>query len=180
MFTINLLPSQEKKHLVAAESLRIIFFFGYIAIGLLCIVGGLLLPTYIPLMLTVRDREEVLSFEQRAARELEISDTAQHLRSVSELVESLRGAFQDDAAASSLIDFFFVAAGPLSLETIIVKQDGTVNMSGRAATRRDLLDFEKTLRELNLFQDVLFPLTNIVQQRDIHFSVQARLKEGLK
>ena len=102
------------------------------------------------------------------------------MRSISELVGSLKGAFQDDAAASSLIDSLFVAAGSLSLETIIVRPDGMLNISGRAATRRDLLDFEKRLRELNLFQDVLFPLTNIVQQRDIHFSVQARLKAGLK
>lgn len=177
---INLLPLGEQKNLMAAEFHRIIFFFGSMAIGLSCIVGGLLLPTYIPLMLTVRDREEVLLFEQRAARELEVSDTAQHLRRVSELVESLRGIFQDNARTSSLVDSFFTAAGSLSLETIIIKPDGTVNMSGRATTRRDLLDFEKTLRELNLFQDVLFPLTNIVQQRDIHFSVQAHLKEGLK
>ena len=180
MGMINLLPPGEQKHLAAAELRRIIFFFGSIVIGLLCIVGGLLVPTYIPLMLTMRDREEMLSFEQRAARELEISDTAQQVRSISELVGSLKGAFQDDAAASSLIDSLFVAAGSLSLETIIVRPDGMLNISGRAATRRDLLDFEKTLRELNLFQDVLFPLTNIVQQRDIHFSVQARLKAGLK
>ena len=60
MGMINLLPPGEQKHLAAAELRRIIFFFGSIVIGLLCIVGGLLVPTYIPLMLTRGDREEIL------------------------------------------------------------------------------------------------------------------------
>ncbi len=180
MFTINLLPVREQKNLAAAEFHRAILFFGFIAMGVLCIVSMLLLPTYFFLVYIANDREETLLFEQRAARELEVSETAQHLRSVSTLVELLRSASQNDAHASSLIDSFFSGAESVSLETIIIKSDGTLNISGRAATRRDLLDFEKMLRDLNRFQDVIFPLTNIVQQRDIHFSVRAHLKEGLR
>lgn len=177
MLTTNLLPPAEKEEIWYEETQRIVRFF---AVGILsaCVLAVILLfPAYFSLSLEEKELERSLRIEEDASRSLNIDAELQKIRTYENRIKSIRDFVSKPATASTMLEEFFDNTGSgIMLVSLTVKKQGDVAITGVASTRRDLLRFEKTLRDANMFQDISFPISNIVRETNINFTLQGKLK----
>lgn len=178
MLTINLLPAEEKKLLVIEEWRRIAQFFGIGIAGVLLAGIAIFLPSYVRLFLHAQDLERALRFEEEASKELKVQETIVRARDVRTVFDSVRIFLNDGARGSPTLEFFFRDTPGITVLSIGVHKDGVIALTGFAGSRRNLLDFEKMLRDSGRFQELSFPLSNIVRESNIHFSIQGKLKSS--
>ncbi|MBI2122465.1 MAG: hypothetical protein HYT98_05130 [Candidatus Sungbacteria bacterium] len=177
MLTINLLPSAEKEGVWHEETQRIIRFFttGILSACALAIV--LIFPIYFSLLLEERELERSLNVEEAASRNLNIDAELQKIRTAENRIKLIRDFISTPATASTMLEKFFENTGSgITLISLTVKKQGDVAITGIATTRRNLLRFEKTLRDASMFQDISFPISNIVRETNINFTMQGKLK----
>mgnify|MGYP001575828911 CR=1 FL=1 len=177
MLTANLLPPAEKRFLALERIRRIISFFA-VLIGAAFVLGiFFILPTYFVLTFEVKELLHSLDIEEKASRELDVDaifDKASNLRKA---MAAIRGGGETSRKSSELMDdFFLIKSGAVSITTLNIRKDGTFSISGIAQTRRSLLDFEGALRDSGKFQDISSPFSNIIPERNIHFTLQGKYK----
>lgn len=177
MLTTNLLTPQEKKAVRLEEARRLVMFFAGLSAAGLAIVSSLLLPSYLPLVMQRRGLEESLFLEEQAAERFQVKKTLLSLREVLAEINVLKTQVTAPAKASEILEQFLAPAeGGITIAFLGIKNDGEVMLNGLAATRKDLLQFEKTLRESNKFEDITSPLSNIIRETNINFSIRGKLK----
>ncbi len=176
MLTTNLLPEQEKKAIWLEESRRLILFFTGFVVVELVIVSFLLLPAYLPLVMQRRGLEESLRLEEEAAEHFQVKKTLVALRETVAEINLLKAQTLAPAKASEILDQFLSSGSGITIAFFGIKSDGEVVLNGTAAARKDLLQFEKTLRESNKFEDITSPLSNIIRENNINFSIRGKLK----
>lgn len=157
------------------EAFRIVNFFGFTASVIFCAGVLSLLPSYLPLMLQQKEEERALRVEEEAAKKLKSEELIIEAAKGKALARSLEGALKTRPRAHALLEELFSDAQEINVLMISLNKDGNVALTGFAQTRDDLLQFEKMLRESEHFQDISFPLSNIIQEADITFSMRARL-----
>lgn len=176
MLTTNLLPPQSQKAVRLEEVRRIIRFF---AIGIAFILAfGLLIlaPSYFLNIAVRQELERSLALEKEASARLGVGDLTARISATSRVFRSLKENVSLSVRASRVSDEIFNRAGSgIEIKQLSIRA-GDVVMRGRAAARRDLLDFEKRLRESEMIQDISSPLKNIIKETDITFDIQVRLK----
>lgn len=177
MLAINLLPREEKQVIIYEEWRRLIRFFGISMCGALGIGMVGILPSYFPLALRIQELRRSLALEERALEDLKIKEAEISLRVARHRVEEIQKILDASGGASNFLKPFLDTMTMVSINAISGGRKGTFSMSGRAPTRRALLQFEDALRAAGKFQDIYFPLSNIVQEVDINFTVQGTLKE---
>jgi Tfp pilus assembly protein PilN len=175
---MNLLPVQEKKELRRNEMLRLIQLFsaGCIVIFLVGIV--FLLPIYLPLWFEQREIVKTLLIQEEASRRARIGETSGTIRSLRSTLRTVRAGIGGKTSyASGLLEEIFTKAGPkISFQAFSIRGIA-VTLSGVASTRRSLLDFEERLRSSGHFDNISVPLSHIVRDVDISFTLQGKLKE---
>lgn len=175
MLSINLLPIEEKRNIEREELRRLIRFLGMGIAAVFFIASALLLPAYFPIALERRELTRALAFEQDASEKLTGASIGSP-RSLRVRVDAIRSLSSGVGSASRIFGDLFAGAGDVRFHTISIKKDGTFALTGFARTRKELLDFEKAFRASGKFQEVFFPLSNIVQESNINFSAQGMLK----
>lgn len=178
MLTINLLPVEEKKILAIEEGRRIFRFFGMGMVGILLAGIAIFLPSYVRIFLRAQDMERALRFEEEASKELEVQDIIARARQVRIVVDSVQAFLNDGARGFAALEFFFGDTPGITVLSIGIHKDGLVAVTGFADSRRNLLNFEKILRDSGRFQELSFPLSNIVRESNIHFTMQGKLKSS--
>lgn len=177
ILSTNLLPSQEKKSLQFEEGRRTVLLFSVIATGIFLVGLVFLVPSYIPVIIQRNNLEEQLLLEEQASVQLKIGETIQRVRSIKGELGSVRTSLSEYDRASKILGQFLDTAGPgIVIGVLTVKKEGGVSITGHAGRRRDLLGFEKILRDSNLFQEISLPLSNIIRETDVPFFIQANLK----
>lgn len=177
MLTTNLLPSSEKKILKREETRRTILFFAVAYSAVFFLTSFLLLPTYLPLVVQRQELLRQLEIEEEASRKLGVEESIKELRSVSTGVVSLRTYASVPPRASASLTELLDKAGPgITINLVSVKKDGSVAILGSAARRGNLLALEKALRESGRFQEISSPLSNIIRETDINFSIEGKFK----
>lgn len=178
MLLTNLLPPEEKKMLHLEQSRRMIQFFCFTTTAVLSMGLVFLLPSYFNLWFQIKNSARALQSKQEAARELEAQKTLERVQRFQAVLASVQAFAHGGAGFAEPIEYFFRTAetyGAL-VTSITLKRDGSINVAGVGATRRGLLDFEKALRASNRLQNISFPLSNIIEERNAHFTLQARLR----
>lgn len=179
MLTANLLPPQEKKLLKREMSRRLIkFFAGGITI-VLTFGSILILPSFFALYFQERELERSFLFEKEASESLGIPKTIADFRKFDVLLDSLASFAGGASRASDILDEMIKSAGPgVAVTSLTVRKGGEVTMLGVARGRSDLLNFEKNLRDSGRFQNISSPLSNIVRENNINFTLQGTLKSA--
>lgn len=175
MLNTNLLPVQEKKLIRLEEIRRIIRFFALFEIAILIIGSVFLTPTYFPLFFERRELENTLLFTQQASKDLRVTETISQAGQLKAQINSLAVLLQNSQKTSLLLEKIFFDNGDVNLNNMNIKNN-TVSLSGFARTRNDLLGFEKKIRNADIFEEVSFPLSNIIKEINITFTVQGKLK----
>ena len=178
MLTINLLPAEEKKLIAIEEWRRISQFFGIGMAGVLLAGIAIFLPSYVRLFLHAQDLERALRFEEEASKELEVQQIIARASEIRTVFDSVRTFLNDGARGSGIMEFFFDDTPGITVLSIGVHKDGIIALAGFSRSRRNLLDFEKKIRDSGRFQELSFPLSNIVKENNFRFSMQGKLKSS--
>ncbi len=65
----------------------------------------------------------------------------------------------------------------LIINNITINKDaGTINFSGYASTRTNLLDFKASLENSGYFNEIDFPINNLLAQSNINFTINTTFK----
>lgn len=179
MFTINLLPSQEKKLVRLEEARRALRFFA-MGLAFIFIVGSALLsPSFLPLFLERRELERSLHLEEEAGRALGVEGTMARTKTLRIAVSSIKAFIRAPSNASAALEgLWSQSRDGITLINVTMKRGGEVVLTGIAQNRKDLLRFEKNLRDSGKFQDISSPLSNIIKENNISFTFQGKLKSS--
>lgn len=180
MLDTNLLPPEARKALWYEEQRKLVVFFVILMSGIFLAGFALIVPSYASIEAEESGLNDRLRFEEGVTEKLLVNQSVARIIGVKSEISKVRGYFENSGAGSEfLTDFLGRAGGGILVSYLSVAKDGVVTIQGRAATRRDLLAFEKQLRESSLLQDISFPLSSIVRDKDIDFSIQGKLKQPL-
>lgn len=176
MLTINLIPTQEKKNLRLEVARRIIILLTEWLIIFLSIASILLLPSYFPLFLEYRELKRQAEIEEEASRQLKISEFKSESRKIQRDIESIKSASARRSKISEIVNSLLKETEGIAISELIIQKQENIIINGQAATRRDLLDFEKKLRNISEIRNISTPLSNIVKETNINFTTQGKLK----
>lgn len=177
MLTTNLLPIEEKKLVRFEQDRRLVKFFGISATTIALVGAILLLPSYVLLLSYHKNLEQTLELGEAAAEKLQASEllAAAHTRET--MIKDARAYLMRPPRAFALLDSFTPSDAPgVSVNSFMVQSGNMILINGFAASRHDLLNFEKKIRDANILQNLSFPVSNIVRSKDINFTMQGKLK----
>lgn len=176
MLTTTLLPQSYKNTLHREHARQMIQFFAA-GISFVLVVGCvLLLPSYFTLTFVRAEAERALAIEEGAASALHV---AEHMAAADALrtnVVALRGFIEKPKTASDTVGLFLAPRPGITVTQFIIAPGEKVTIRGIAGTRRDLLNFETELRANGALQELSSPLSNIIRETAINFSIEGTLK----
>lgn len=176
MLNTNLLPHGEKKLIYFEELYRIVLLFASVLTGIFVVGSILLLPSYLPAVLTKRDLERRLALEKKASAQFKVEETISQIAEIEKTLFSIKTYVVRPQQASLLLKKFSEPITGIYIQNLTVTKDGSIALNGKAATRRDLLAFERKLRESGQFQQVISPPSNIAKESNINFTLEAKIK----
>jgi hypothetical protein len=177
MLTANLLPHQEKKAVTREEWRRVIRILASALLSALIIGVVLLAPSYISLLLQIRELERERTVEEDASRVLELNLARNEADEAAGAIDIVRRAASSRPHTRQLLDAIVRDQPGIAIFSLTIKDAVSVSLEGRAAERNNLLSYEQTLRESGLFAEISSPLSNIIRQTDIMFMLQGTLHQ---
>lgn len=178
---VNVLPQATKRSHARRYYAHLVAVALFLTAGVFFVGGALLIPSYL-LSTTQADSYEryrdalsgSIGLKEREKTEIVVLSLAERLRILS--VYSERGRVVD-ALASVLarqpeeIAITGIAAG---------RADGgfTISLQGVAETRSDLLAFVDTLRENTALVNVTLPVSQLVVEQEVPFSISAEFRNA--
>lgn len=178
MLATNLLPPERKK-LIEWEMTRRLSLFLALGFSLVFLAGAvLLLPSFVLLYFEERSLEDAAVLEKQASTDLRVDEVFSRAQAVRSALSLVSTAVSEGPRASKIIEEFSEDAGAagITLTSLVSKKDGSITLVGIAPGRRDLLDFEKRLRDSGKFQEINYPLSSILPGTNIKFTFQGKLK----
>jgi hypothetical protein len=178
MLTANLLPSEEKKLIKLDEYRRMASFFG---IGIVLVLGiglVLLLPSYIFLSAEKKNMKEEDASQAELIEKLKLGEIFSHATQIKGLLTQTGAFLGRDQRASQLVRIFFADASGVRVQGFSLSGDGSITLQGFAATRDDLLNFQKQLQDSHMLDALTFPISDIVRSTNIQFTMTGKLKPG--
>ena len=158
MLTANLLPKEEAKLATNDVFRRIIIFFTVCFVTIFIVGAVLLLPSYLPIFHNFRELTRTLAVEEEASAKLRVHEVSKEIKNTKMSLTSLQSFFEESSRASGLMENIFIRAKNITLFSLMIDKDVALSLQGRASTRRDLLEFERSLRESEIFKELSLPL----------------------
>jgi len=163
---LNLMPPSKKRSLQKGlvlgffQTLSLLFFLAVLSlVGTLLLVRNQMLASYQEL----KQRSAVAVSNESASIMADIKQTNQYLKETSALQEAFI------PWADILEDITALIPDRARLEKLEFDSAGNIRLQGFAATRDDALAMLKKFRETPYLTDVVSPLSNILQKKDVSF-----------
>lgn len=174
MLTLNLLPPQQKKNLNYEIDRRMVQFLGFWFSAVIIIFGVLMLPAFFFISFEQSEVEHVKKVEEEAQKAAHTSELEEKIRGTNALLDIiLAREYKKKDVASFLGEILSGAPAGVSV-TLIVHEPlkNHVNISGAADTRGALLKFVDFLKKAPEIKNVSSPVSNIIRQQNINFSLE--------
>lgn len=179
MLLFNLLPPEKKIERATEKQIRVAVVWGWSVAALLLFFTLLLLPSYF-----------VASFQhQEILRNLALTEESPIIQRIADIRRSLTALKQNafdiekiskETGLFSAIIADIVGALPQDIIPTAIQFDGgnrKMILYGLARRRNSLVALEQALRELPRVEDVSVPLSDLVQNIDIPFSITITIKK---
>lgn len=176
MHIINLLPIEQKKNISREETRRLVQCIAALLSACFIIGSSLLFPSFLPLHFERVEWERTLAIGEEAAKVLRTNEISTRIHTLQSGLRSFSAFIEESGGIFPLLSTLVERKPGITLSTVVIRANGEVLLSGNAETRRSLLDFERSLRDGGLFQEIVSPLYNIIRERDIFFTMQGKLK----
>lgn len=175
MLSINLLPKEDKDKFYQEVWRRFILFFAMSLAFIFIFGSALLLPTLLPVFFERREFTKYLVTQNDTYQRLKIGEELQQAEVIKNNLQVVKDFVSQDFKASPILDYLAGGSFPgIKILVVNVTKTGGISMAGTTEGRRELLDFEDTLRQSGKFNDVYSPLPNIVRGSN-DFTVQAKV-----
>ncbi len=178
MLQLNLL-SPEAKAALAYERYRraVLWFGGGLAVALLIFLV-LLLPTYFFLIFQRGEVLRALELEMRSEEFLKSREVESFIREVNALARAIRVEEASRITLSPLLAEVIRALPPaVTISSLqFEERRRELALTGHADTRAAFLQTLANLRANPRFESLSSPITNIIRDRDIDFTLKATLK----
>ncbi|MBI3273656.1 MAG: hypothetical protein HYZ69_00775 [Candidatus Colwellbacteria bacterium] len=178
MLSANLLPPEQKTIVMRELTGRTIRFFAAVFVFVFFLHTIFILPFFFSTYFIKNVLERSLALEQGAAEKLRVPKIAEEALGLKNMLKKIfTHAAESDKASLSFKKFFEFAETGVTLSTVHIEQNGTIFLTGTASTRRNLLLFEKELRQSGRFLEISSPLSNIIEETNAQFTIRGILKE---
>ena len=176
---INLLPQQEKKKILGAYRLRLGVIVLWVVLALFLVAGASLAPSYIRVNSNSSELAAELA-EKKVSTPVGGEQAQAELARIKEEITRLKPAPENDLTASALTTLV-LAQKPVGIDISSVAFANvhpvtTMQLSGVAATREDLLVFQRNLKSDPRFTDVKYAQSFIIQKTNITFQLTITIK----
>lgn len=180
MLTTNLLPENDKKTISLVKTARLMRVIAFAMASLLIANAVFLLPTFLPLLFERRELRRELVTGKEAREKFQTNTRFQEMKKLSGAVKEIRSYISHPQYASRILDAIadHGIAG-IFVETVTVSEAGAVSITGRAATRKALIDFEEKFKASEYMENISSPLSNIIRESNISFTMQGNLKPAI-
>ena len=173
MLTLNLLPPQQKENLNYEIDRRMVQFLGFWVFAVVMIFGVLVLPAFFFISLQQSEAERAKSIEEgalQAARTTELEEKILRINNLLGVIVAREGKKQDTSPFLKEILSMSPAGVSIALITY-TPAESRATVAGLAATRSELLKFIDLLKKSPGIKTVTSPVSNIIQEEDISFSL---------
>lgn len=120
--------------------------------------------------------ERAAKIEEEGGRRLRVSKTASNARNIKNIMFSVKNSVSLPAEISKLFNSIFSKGTGIIINEMIIQKKENLIINGMASTRKSLLEFEKKLRDSSHIQNLSSPLSNIIKETNINFTLQGKLK----
>lgn len=174
---LNLLPKNEQEELKIEFNIRFLKFFGISILAILLISAALLFIVYWGLKIQTTANKKNLEIIQTGESGKKIIFMEQKIREINNKTSKI------SQIQNSLIDPLPIFYKIVSLipEGIILKninidfEKKEVNSSGHADLRENLINFQDNLEKSDFAKDISRPLSDLLKQKDINFTINFKL-----
>ena len=180
MLTTNLLPIEDKKTISLIKGVRLSVIGALTVLTLAVSNAVFVLPTLLPLIYEKRGLTRELETGKEGQEKFQASARQSEVRRLSNTTREIRAYISKPQYTSKiLIDLAKLENSQIDLSTITLTDTGSFTITGRAATRKALLDLESALKEFPYFRDIASPFSNIIRESNISFTISGKIKEEL-
>ena len=180
MLTTNLLPANDKKTITLVKTARLMRVAAFATTSLLIANAVFLLPTFLPLLFERRELKRELSTGKEAREKFQTNTRFQEMKKLSAAVKETRSHISRPQYTSRILDAIVEhGVAGIAVETITVTETGAISITGRAATRKALIDFEEKFKASEYMENISSPLSNIIRESNISFTMQGNLKPAI-
>lgn len=179
---INLLPPAERQLVHADYRRRWLVISGFLVFGLL-VIGIINLASLLNILrVEGRGLTAALTQAQSEAKKTGTTEVAKSVSDLNRKLGQLGFKTNENRLASATLPKIIAHRNPeIKLDSLGYDQTAaglvTLNLSGLAGTRQALLDFIAALRQDQTFAAVGSPVSNLIKDRDIAFTLQLQIHE---
>ncbi len=175
LIKLNLLPPSEKEDLAFREKQRWVLLYGGAILGITLIFIVLLVANWLSVFIQLKNANTDLLNLQQGEKGLDIKTQEENFQNLNRILETI-DRYQSNQKRFSLIliELAQITPANIHLESIDIKKD-QMTLSGFAPERKNLLEFEKVLKESHFFNSVENPLSNLIKAENITFYLKLTL-----
>jgi len=180
----QLLPSEYAAVIRREKFMRLLaLFFGILLVS--AIIGIIfMLPSYFMLTFSKAEVLRRLEVQKEAFAHLDAKTTENRIRDIHRLAETY---YANESRRKPIHPIFekiaFTDDSRVRLENIELKQENqktfVLSLQGFAATREDFLAYVAGLRDIDGFEVVRSPLSNLLNDEDVSFELEVELSSKL-
>ena len=174
MLNLNLLSKNDLQNVKFEEWRRLVVFIFSASLTAIFFFVAILLPVY---FFSLAEKKSVLDEMKR----FESGASVSGVKSIEAEVASLNRFYKEiiqkgepNRRLSLMIDRLISdSAGKISFFSVSYRKEKEVAMTGFAPIRQDLISFEKKMNEYEVLKEVSSPVSNLIKEANINFSLRA-------
>lgn len=176
---INLLPESARLEARYAVWQRVTLRLSVLAAGVIVVAAGALLPSYVLLSFQEAEIKQAAAREEQNPLRGDAERVAQAVAEANSYIRSLRSALNLEQPVNQMaIAILSQVSHGMRLNHIEFQHASRrFVIAGTAESRNDIIELEKRLSSLSLTEDVISPLTNIVRDTNVSFTMQVIVKQ---
>lgn len=166
--TLNLLPPANK------AAMHTGFIFGYVQSILIVFLVMTLFAagTLFAVRFLLRGTYDDLA-KRSSSDSDEFKNITDEIRKINLYLQRIEGLHEGFTPWSSMLSTLAeLVPDNAKIDRVQVNANGAISLGGTALTRDDVLMLEQRLVRSGLFKDVKSPLSNILQQKNVHFDFE--------
>jgi hypothetical protein len=185
--SVNLLPQDYQKKIKAEHFRRLIAIFGFLIFIVIAANIVLLLPFQLSAVLQAKELQRELEITKKSplfARIADIEKIIKELNAETDLfTKQENGRFEIGPIIKSVVS---LRPAGINIQSFIFEaedraknQPARISISGQAGSRPALLNFIKANESNRFFSQIRSPISNLLKEEDINYSLVLELKNGI-
>jgi Tfp pilus assembly protein PilN len=179
MLDTNLLPDSEQKFLRTEKLFRTILFAFFLGLLTLAVVAGFFWAMLQVVILNADGVAAQVQSLEKAAQESTAGQVQEKISLLNKNINSLSNNYSNQTHWTVVLEKL-LALTPVTIRFTrldAATEEATLEISGVATSRADLISFQDTLKAAAFVQKMETPLSNIIEKEDVVFEINLVVKK---